>query len=51
MNRSQRQYKRAVANGEIYIPPRKPAMPSPKIIQLKNRYKRYRKFSEADFDG
>lgn len=34
MNKKQRQYRRAVANGEVYTPKRKPAMPSPMIIQL-----------------
>ena len=40
MNKRQRQYRRALANGEIYVRPRKSPMPSPKIIQLKTRYRR-----------
>ena len=43
MNRRQRQHKRAVANGEVFMPRRKPAMPSPKIVQLKNKYRRNKK--------
>ena len=43
MNKKQRQYRRAVANGEVYTPKRKPAMPSPKIIELKTRYKRVKR--------
>lgn len=35
MNKKQRQHKRAVANGEVYVPPRKPAMPCPKIVELR----------------
>lgn len=40
MNRKQRQYRRAVANKEIYIPKRKASMPSPKVIPLKHKQKR-----------
>lgn len=40
MNRKQREHKRAIANGEVYIASRKPSMPSPKVIELKTRYKR-----------
>lgn len=48
MNKKQRQYRRAVANGEVYTPKRKPAMPSPKIIQLKTRYRRKKKVDQDD---
>ena len=48
MNKKQRQHKRAVANGEVYVPPRKPAMPSPKIVELKTRYKRNKKVNTED---
>ena len=48
MNRKQRQHKRAVANGEVFMPRRKPPMPSPKIIQLKNKYRRKKKVDEED---
>jgi hypothetical protein len=51
MNKKQRQHIRAIANGEVYQPLRKPPMPLPKIYQLKNRYRRYKKISEVDFDG
>ncbi|MCR5593790.1 MAG: hypothetical protein K6F79_08625 [Saccharofermentans sp.] len=40
MNKKQRQYRRALANGEVYVRPRKSPMPSPKIIELKTRYRR-----------
>lgn len=50
MNKKQQQYTRTVANGKVYQPLRKPPIPSPKIYQLKNRYKKYKKFSEVDFD-
>lgn len=42
MTKRQRQEARAIANGEVYIPSRKPSMPSPKVIQLKTNYKRSR---------
>lgn len=48
MNKKQRQHKRAVANGEVYTPPRKPAMPSPKVIELKTRYRRNKKITQDD---
>lgn len=51
MNRKSRQQRRAIANGEVYIPPRKPSMPSPKIFQLKTQYKRNKHISEVDLDG
>ncbi|MCR5594209.1 MAG: hypothetical protein K6F79_10745 [Saccharofermentans sp.] len=43
MNKKQRQYRRAVANGEVFTPKRKPAMPSPKVIELKTRYRRVKR--------
>lgn len=46
MNRKQRQLRRAIANGEIYIRPRKPSMPSPKVVQLKTRYRRKKKVDQ-----
>lgn len=48
MNKKQRQHKRAVANGEVYVPPRKPAMPSPKIVELKTRYRRNKRIEQDD---
>ena len=48
MNKKQRQHKRAVANGEVYTPPRKPAMPSPKVVELKTRYKREKRVDPDD---
>lgn len=48
MNKKQRQHKRAVANGEVYVPPRKLSMPSPKIVELKTRYKRNKKVNPED---
>lgn len=48
MNRKQRVHKRAVSNGEVYIASRKPSMPSPKVIDLKTRYKRS-KFRVEDY--
>ena len=48
MNKKQRKYRRAVANGEVFTPKRKPAMPSPKIIQLKTRYRRKKKVDQDD---
>lgn len=48
MTRKQRQHKRAVANGEVYMQKRKPAMPSPKVIQLKTSYKRMKRVPERD---
>lgn len=49
MNRKQRQHIRAVANGEVFMPRRKSAMPSPKIIQLKNKYRRNKKVDVDDY--
>ena len=40
MTRKQRAEKRAVANGEVFTPSCKPSMPSPKVIELKTRYRR-----------
>ena len=48
MNRKQRQHRRAVDNGEVYTPPRKPAMPSPKVYRLKTEYKRIKKLRDED---
>ena len=48
MNKKQRKHKRAVANGEVYTPPRKPAMPSPKIVELKTRYKREKRVDQDE---
>ena len=48
MNKKQRRHKRAVANGEVYVPPRKPTMPSPKIVELKTRYKRNKRVDHED---
>ncbi len=48
MNKKQRQHKRAVANGEVYVPPRKPAMPCPKIVELKTRYRRNKRIEQED---
>ena len=48
MTRKQREHKRAVSNGEVYMPKRKPSMPSPKVIQLKTSYKRMKRVPERD---
>ena len=40
MTKRERQRRRAVANGEVYQPKRKAPMPSPKVIELKTRYRR-----------
>lgn len=40
MTRKERQHKRALDNGEVYIAPRKISMPSPKVIQLKHKLKK-----------
>lgn len=48
MNRKQRQQRRAIDNGEVYTPPRKPAMPSPKVYRLKTEYKRIKKIRDED---
>ena len=49
MNRKQRQHIRAIDNGEVYMPRRKSAMPSPKIIPLKNKYRRNKKVNVDDY--
>lgn len=40
MTKKQRAQARAKANGEVWEAKRKPAMPSPKVVQLKTLYKR-----------
>lgn len=50
MNKKQRQHRRAVANGEVFMPRRKPMFPSPKIIQLKTNYKRSKRVTEDMYD-
>lgn len=49
MNRKQRQYRRAVANGEVPKASRRPTIPSPKVFRMKTDYKRNKKVNPEEY--
>ena len=49
MTRKQREQKRAIANGEVYIPTRLPAIPANKVMRMKTDYKRNKRVTLSDY--
>ena len=49
MTRKQREQKRAMANGELFMASRKPAIPAHKVMRMKTEYRRNKRVDVYDY--
>lgn len=49
MTRKQREQKRALANGEVFVASRRPAIPANRVMRMKTDYKRNKRVVIADY--
>ena len=49
MTKKQRAEARAKANGEVFVPTRKPAIPAHRAMRMKTDYKRVKRVNIADY--